>query len=118
MSKRAAQLYLDDILSAITAIKEFTKEMTFEDFQNDRKTVDAVVRNLEIIGEAANNIPQELKNNYSTIPWREMISMRNKIMHEYFGVDTEIMWKTIQEDLPLLKTKIKSLLPPNPRSLG
>ncbi len=116
MSKRAAQLYLDDILGAIIAIEEFTKEMTFEEFQNDRKTVDAVVRNLEIIGEAANNIPQELKNNYSTIPWREMISMRNKIMHEYFGVDTEIMWKTIQEDLPLLKEKIKNLPLSSPRS--
>lgn len=114
MSKRAAQLYLDDILSAITAIKEFIKDMTFEDFQNDRKTVDAVIRNLEIVGEAANNIPQELKNNYPTIPWREMISMRNKVMHEYFGVDTEIMWKTIQEDLPALKTTIENL--PLPKS--
>jgi uncharacterized protein with HEPN domain len=116
MSKRAAQLYLDDILSSIIAIEEFTKGMTFEDFQNDRKTVDAVIRNLEIIGEAANNIPQELKNSYSIIPWRDMISMRNKIMHEYFGVDTEIMWKTIQEDLPSLKTKIESLSLPNTRS--
>lgn len=114
MSKRGAQLYLDDILSSIAAIEEFTKKMTFEDFQNDRKTVDAVVRNLEIIGEAASNIPQELKNNYPTIPWRDMISMRNKIMHEYFGVDTEIMWKTIQEDLPSLKTKIESLPPFKP----
>lgn len=109
MSKRTAQLYLEDILSSIVAIEEFTKEMTFQDFQNDKKTVDAVVRNLEIIGEAANNIPQELKENYSTIPWRDMISMRNKIMHEYFGVDTEIMWKTIQEDLPSLKTKVENL---------
>jgi len=116
MSKREAKLYLDDILSAITAIKEFTKDMTFADFQNDRKTVDAVIRNLEIIGEAANNIPQELKNNYPTIPWRDMISMRNKIMHEYFGVDTEIMWKTIQDDLPPLKTKIEALSSSSPRT--
>lgn len=83
--------------------------MTFATFQNDRKTVDAAIRNLEVIGEAANNISQELKNNYPTIPWRDMISMRNKIMHEYFGVDTEIMWKIIQEDLPALKIKVMNL---------
>lgn len=69
-----------------------------------------MLRCLEIIGEAANNIPQELKVNYPEIPWRDMISMRNKVLHEYFGVDGEILWQTIDEDLLPLKGKIKQIL--------
>ena len=72
-------------------------------------TIDAVVRNLEIIGEAANNIPEETTDKYPEIPWREMISMRNKVLHEYFGVDEEILWQTITNDLPPLKKQLKNL---------
>ncbi len=83
--------------------------MTFEVFIRDNKTMHAVVRNFEIIGEAAKNMPQELIAKYPEIPWKEMVSMRNKILHEYFGVDTEILWKTIQEDIPSLKEQIQCL---------
>ncbi|MBI1869479.1 DUF86 domain-containing protein [Candidatus Gottesmanbacteria bacterium] len=109
MSKRALKLYLEDIISSIKNIGDYIKGMAFEEFIHDRKTVDAVVRNLEIIGQAARNIPQEVTVKYHDIPWREMVSMRNKVLHEYFGVDIEILWKTIQEDLPGLKEKIKGL---------
>ena len=109
MSKRAPKLYSEDILTAIEDIANFTQGMTFESFENDKKTVQAVVRSLEIIGEAANYIPQEIKEKYPDIPWREMISLRNKVLHEYFGVDEEVLWQTITEDLLPLKDKIKNL---------
>ncbi len=109
MSKPSEKLYLQDILDAINQIEEYQKEMTLEEFINDRKTVEAIVRNLEIIGEAANNIPSEFKTVHHNIPWREMISMRNKVLHEYFGVDLEILWKTTHEDLQQLKQNIERL---------
>ena len=109
MSKRAPKLYSEDILTAIEDIANFTQGMTFETFEDDKKTVQAVTRSLEIIGEAANYIPQEIKEEYPDIPWRDMISMRNKVLHEYFGVDEEVLWQTIIEDLLPLKEKIKSL---------
>lgn len=113
MSKRASRLYFEDILTAISDIEEFTKGMSFELFEADKKTVQAVIRCLEIIGEAANNIPQEFKTKYPDVPWRDMISMRNKVLHEYFGIDGEILWQTIDEDLIPLKEKIKQLLAVN-----
>lgn len=78
--------------------------------KKNEKTVDAVVRNLEIIGEAAKNISQEFESKFPEIPWKEMISMRNKVSHEYFGVDSEILWETVTKDLPLLKEKLRKLL--------
>jgi len=106
MSKeRLLQDYLNDIIESITDIKDFTKGMTIEDFVKDRKTMKAVVRCLEIIGEAANKMPQHIRNSYSEIPWEEISGMRNKIAHEYFGIDLNIVWQTIKEDLePLAGT--------------
>lgn len=109
MSKQSEKLYLQDIFNAINQIEEYQRGMTLDTFINDKKTIDAIVRNLEIIGEAANNIPQEFKTSNPTIPWREMISMRNKVLHEYFGVDLEILWKTTHEDLPQLKQELEKL---------
>lgn len=110
MSKREKALYLQDILTAIDNIITYTKDIMFNDFDEDQKTIDAVVRNIEIIGEAAKNIPQEIIKLHPEIPWERMISMRNKVIHEYFGVDTEILWETIFEDLSPLKEKIKQIL--------
>ena len=107
MSKRGLQLYLEDILGAIANIENYCANISFENFINDKKTIDAAVRNLEIIGEAANHIPQEVRDTYSQVPWEKMVSMRNKVMHEYFGVDVEILWETITEDLPILKQQIQ-----------
>ena len=106
MSKREAALYIEDILTSIEKIENYTQNMSFEEFCNDYKTIDAVVRNLSIIGEAVNNIPEETKEKYPNISWRGAIGMRNKVVHEYFGVDEEILWKTIRENLPNLKKQI------------
>lgn len=110
MPKREATVYLQDILTSLSRIKDYTKGFSFEAFSNDFKTIDAVVRNLEIIGEAARNMPEKVLEKYSDIPWSNMISMRNKILHEYFGVDMEILWKTIKEDLLPLKKQIEKIL--------
>ncbi len=109
MSKRKPALYLQDIKDCVEKIKSYTENLSFDDFREDGKIIDALVRNLEIIGEAANNIPEEVKSKYPDIPWQKMISMRNKVIHEYFGVDTEIIWKTAKEDIPELDRKIKQL---------
>lgn len=109
MSKREPKLYLEDILISIERIEEYTKDSPFSDFSNDQLIIDAVVRNMEIIGEAARNIPKETSDKHPDILWEKMISMRNKVIHEYLNVDLEILWKTIQEDLPSLKEQIKSL---------
>ena len=109
MSKRLSRLYLEDILTSITRIEDYTEDLSFKSFDNDQKTIDAVVRNLEIIGEAAKNIPEDFIEEHNNLPWQEMVSMRNKVIHEYFGVDVEILWQTIHEDLPKLKGQIKTL---------
>ena len=109
MSKRLPKLYLEDILNSISNIEDYTKGLLFENFSNDKKTIDAVDRNLEIIGEAARNIGERFAEGHSELPWSEMISMRNKVIHEYIAVDVEILWKTIKEDLPKLKDQIKKL---------
>lgn len=96
-------MYISDIITSITNIEEYVQGMTLEVFIHDKKTIDAVIRNLEVIGQAARNMPQEIVAQYPEIPWKEMVSMRNKVLHEYFGVDLDILWKTIQEDLPALK---------------
>lgn len=109
MSKREPDLYLKDISTCINKIQEFTKDLSYEDFLDDERVIDAVIRNLEIIGEAARNLPTNIKDKYPEIPWKKMISMRNKVMHEYFGVDEEILWKTVTGDLPILKKQFESL---------
>lgn len=109
MSKKLPKLYLQDILTSIERIAEYVDNLTFETFENDQKTVDAVIRNLEIIGEAARNIPESLTEKYPDVPWPEMVSMRNKVIHEYSGVDVETLWKTIQEDLSALKEQVEKI---------
>lgn len=109
MSKRGPLLFLQDILDSISKIEDYTKGLSFEEFSKNDEKIDAVVRNLEIIGEASRNIPSDIIEKYSDIPWQKMVSMRNKVLHEYFGVDEEILWKTINEDLLPLKEQIKKL---------
>jgi len=110
MSEKSPRLYLEDILTSISRIEEYTEGLSFENFKKDQKTLDAVVRNLEIIGEAARNIPESFSEKHGKLPWREMVSMRNKVIHEYFGIDISILWQTIKEDLPGLKVQIQELL--------
>lgn len=109
MKKREYRDYINDILNSIDEILAFVKDITYENLISDKKTIRAIERNLEIIGEAAKNIPEEIKSRHSAVPWNEIIGMRNKIIHEYFGVDYEIVWKTIKERLPELKPKIEEI---------
>ena len=107
---RDYKLYLHDIKEAVEKIETFTKGFTFEEFVKDAKTVDAVIRNLEIIGEAAKHIPKRVKERHSDIDWKAMAGMRNILTHEYFGVRMGIIWKTIGERLPELRYRIEEIL--------
>jgi uncharacterized protein with HEPN domain len=93
---------ISDILGAISAVATYVKGMSYEDFIADRKTVDAVIRNLIIIGEAASRIPDEISLQHPEVPWNDMRAMRNFVVHEYFGVSDKILWDTVQTDLPPL----------------
>ena len=107
---RTYRMYLEDIQMAMNRIEEYISGLNFIDFKRDYKTVDAVIRNFEIIGEASKNLPQEIKEKYSEIPWREMYLLRNKVTHEYFGVDYEIIWDVASNYLPDNKIQIDEIL--------
>jgi uncharacterized protein with HEPN domain len=98
-----------DILDAITAIQEYIAGMTYDVFVADRKTVDAVVRNLIIIGEATGHIPAEICQAHPEIPWNDMRAMRNFVVHEYFGVSDKILWDTVQMNLPPLVVLLQAI---------
>lgn len=102
-------LYLKDILAAIDDIEKFVQDMDFDAFQADDKTVSAVIRKLEIIGEATKGIPAEVRAGHSHIPWKEMAGMRDKLIHFYFGVDTALVWATITRRLPNVKLWINRM---------
>lgn len=101
---------IDDMLEAIEKIRAYTKGMTQGTFSADTKTVDAVVRNFEVLGEAARNIPPEIEKQNPGIPWSKIRGMRHLLAHEYFGVNHEILWKTAAENLPPLVPLLKALL--------
>ena len=102
--------YVQDIINSISDIASFIEGMTVEDFTTDRKTINAVIRSIEVIGEAAKNIPPSVRDKHPSVPWKKMTGIRNKMIHEYFGVDLGILWKTAQEDIPELKTCIERLV--------
>jgi len=93
--------FLEDIETSMTRIMEYIEDMDYVAFHKDYKTVDAVVRNFEIIGEATKNLPEEFKEKHPQLPWEEMYRMRNKISHEYFGVDYEILWHISTTEIPV-----------------
>jgi len=109
MSKRNPKLYIQDIQRSIDLIQQYTGGMTFDQFDNDQKTLDAVVRNFHIIGEAARALPESVKIQNPSIPWSQISGMRNAMIHEYFGVDTVEIWSTLEHDLPALKKQLKRL---------
>ena len=106
---RTYKMYIEDMLIAIERIFEYTQGYDFIHFKRDYKTVDAVIRNFEIIGEAAKNLPSEIKEQYPNVPWNEMYSLRNRISHAYFGIDYEIIWDIITNYLPANKMEIEKI---------
>lgn len=108
--KRDYRLYIDDIIEAIDKIEGYIKGYSIDKFSKDNKTIDAVIRNFEIIGEASKHIPETIRKKYSKIPWKEMAGMRNKLIHEYFGIKLDVVWKTVKKRLPELKVLISGVL--------
>jgi len=102
--------YINDIMDSIEKIETFTKNMEYNKFISDDKTNYAVVRCFEIIGEATKSIPKQIIKNNQHVPWQEMAGIRDKLIHGYFGVNLEVVWKTIKEDIPNLKPKITQII--------
>lgn len=113
MPPRNWKMRFDDILECISRIQRYTEGMTFDEFEQDDKTIDSVLRNLEIIGEASRHVPRTIMEKYPQLPWMEMYTMRNIVIHEYHGVNLKIIWQTITEDLPPLSIQIKEVLEEN-----
>ncbi|MDO9566090.1 MAG: DUF86 domain-containing protein [Candidatus Desulfaltia sp.] len=109
MSKRPVDLLIEDILEAVKKVERYSEGMTQETFENDDRTIDAVVRNLEIIGEAANRLPDDFKTEHPEIEWTKIVGLRHRIVHEYFGVDLYIVWHILRKDLPLFKQMLNSI---------
>ena len=109
MSDRPVALLIEDIWEAAGKVSRFTKGMTLDGFARDQKSTDAVVRNLEIIGEAAGRLPASFKQEHAEIEWAKIVGLRHRIVHEYFSVDLQIVWHIIQEDIPLLTKALKKL---------
>ncbi len=107
---RDFQVYLEDILASINNIEDYTRSLDCEAFVEDKKTVDAVIRNLEIIGEATKRVPEKIRKKYPKIPWKDMAGMRDKLIHGYSGVNLSVVWKTIEERLPAVKLFVKEAL--------
>jgi len=108
--KREVGDYIEDIINAMEKSTNFIKDLSYKKFIQDDKTVFAVVRALEIIGEAVKSIPNNLRKKYPEIPWKDMAGMRDKVIHEYFGVKLSLVWKTVKEEMPPLKPLFEKML--------
>lgn len=107
---RDFRVLLDDILEASRKIRTYTAGLSLADFQADEKTVDAVVRNLEIIGEAIKKLPAEIRDTHPDIPWRKIAGLRDILIHQYFGIDLEIIWEVVETKLPSLTSRVAEIL--------
>ncbi|HAM36398.1 MAG TPA: DUF86 domain-containing protein [Elusimicrobia bacterium] len=107
---RDYKVYLEDMLEAIEHIRLYTSGFSLKRFVADRKTLDAVVRNLEVIGEAAKNVPPDVRRQHPKVEWRKMAGLRDILIHEYFGIDVEIVWDIIRHKIPPLRKQIRAIL--------
>ena len=108
--KKDPLIFIEHIKESIENIELYSKDVSKDKFLKDKKIQDAVVRRLEVIGEAAKRIPKDFRDRYPRIPWRGMSGMRDKVIHEYFGVDAAVVWRTVREDLPPLRESIAQAL--------
>lgn len=104
--KKDIRIFLEHILESINLIDEYTKGKKEKEFLNSKQLQDAVIRRIEIIGEAIKNIPEDIKEKFKDIPWRNIIGMRDLLIHQYFGVDLDLTWRVIKENIPELKKQI------------
>ena len=101
--------YIDHILDCIRKINKFSKGLSLREFKTNELVQDAIIRNIEIIGEASKNISKDTKQTYYKIPWKEIAGMRDKLIHDYLGVDVNVVWKTIHQDIPMLERLINEI---------
>jgi uncharacterized protein with HEPN domain len=101
--------YIEHILDCIRKINEFSNGLTFKEFKTNEMVQDAIIRNIEIIGEASKKISKDIKQTYYKVPWKEIAGMRDKLIHDYLGVDVSVVWKTIKEDIPALERFIREI---------
>jgi len=104
------RIRIEDILESLSRIERYIDGMTYEQFAGDDRTLDAVIRNFGIIGEAANHIPEDVRNHHPELPWPQIRGLRNLVIHEYFGISSEILWETASRDLPPLTEALRRLL--------
>ena len=108
---RDYKIYLNDLLEAIGKIEHYTRGLTYGQFIDDPKTIDAVIRNLEIIGEAIKHIPESIRTRRPDVEWKKIAGLRDMLAHAYFGVDLEIVWDVLMNKLPVLRKQIQDMMP-------
>jgi uncharacterized protein with HEPN domain len=109
MKDRDLRDYINDLIEACEDIITFTEGISYSDFIDDKKTVNAVIRSLEVIGEATKNLSASFRNKYPNIPWKQMAGMRDKLIHAYFGIDKQMVWQVINNDIPNILILVKEI---------
>jgi len=109
-AKRVYTDYLQEIVDYAEKAMRFVQNVSFDDFGDNEEKIFAVVKTLEIIGEAARHLPKSMRDKYTSVPWKQVTGMRDKVTHEYFSVDLEVVWRTVHEDLPPLRDTAKKML--------
>lgn len=109
MKDRELRDYVNDLAEACEDILSFTKGMSYSDFGADKKTINAVIRSLEVIGEATKKLPPSFRDKYSDLPWKQMAGMRDKLIHGYFGIDIEMVWQAVEQHIPRILPLIREI---------
>jgi uncharacterized protein with HEPN domain len=109
MTEMEALDYIEDIIEAVEKVERYTDGMDYETFREDELTVDAVLRNFEVIGEAAKSVPEDIREEHEDVPWSEMAGMRDKLIHGYGTIDLRIVWTTIEEDISTLADRLEAV---------